>query len=350
MTWLTWRQLRASAALALVLLAAVVVVLLVTGPRLSEMLRTTGDAFFDALDNDDALEAVLVLGTRLVWLVPVLVGVFWGAPMVARELEARTHRLVWTQSITPTRWLANKLAVTSVAAAVVGLVGLALTWWCRPLDKAVAQGLDGRGMGSIPRLWPEVFAQRGIVPIGMAVLALTIGVAAGLFVRRTVPAMALTLAVVILVQLILPILVQPRLLGTDRTVVTYTVDAITEFQIDGPPRIEDDPDADVHVVEFAVRIDKPGAWVVHRDMIDSEGDVVTRIPDWVSDCAPHPGSDPQVVAACFQRLEDDGYRQRVDYLPASRFWALQAAETGFLLVLSALVAGLCFWRIRRDLT
>jgi hypothetical protein len=80
--------------------------------------------------------------------------------------------------------------------------------------------------------------------------------------------------------------------------------------------------------------------------------VLDKYPAWVTDCAPPPGvpQSPQSVAACFTRLADEGYRQRVEYLPASSFWPLQLVETGLLLVVAALVSGFCFWRIRRDLT
>jgi len=345
MTWLTWRQLRASVAIAAVGLAAAVSVLLATGQRLSGLLRTAGENFFDQLDDDATLEAVLVLGGRLVWALPVIVGVFWGAPMVARELEAGTHRLVWTQSISRTRWLANKLALTGLVAAVVGTLGLALTWWSRPIDDAVGQGFNGSSVASVPRLWPDVFGTRGVVPIGMTVLGLCVGVAAGLVIRRTVAAMALTLVTVVAVQLAAPVLLQPHLLTPTRDTIVYTVDRITELQITGPPGSED-----MEVVEFAVGLDEPGAWLVDLEMVDAEGRVVTDLPEWLVDCAPHPGSDPDVVAACFDRLEDEGYRQRVDYLAASRFWQLQAVETGVLLLLAACVAGFCFWRVRRDLT
>ena len=39
-----------------------------------------------------------------------LIGMFWGAPLIARELETGTHRLAWNQSVTRTRWLVTKLA------------------------------------------------------------------------------------------------------------------------------------------------------------------------------------------------------------------------------------------------
>jgi len=44
------------------------------------------------------------LARRLVVAVPGLIGIFWGAPLVARELETGTYRLAWTQSVTRKRW------------------------------------------------------------------------------------------------------------------------------------------------------------------------------------------------------------------------------------------------------
>jgi len=39
---------------------------------------------------------------------PALLGIFWGAPLIARELETGTCRLAWNQSVTRTRWLTVK--------------------------------------------------------------------------------------------------------------------------------------------------------------------------------------------------------------------------------------------------
>src|SRR4029453_7285318 len=75
--------------------------------------------------------------TAVVLLLPALIGLFWGAPLLARELEAGTHRLVWNQSITRTRWLAVKLAVTGLAAmTAAGLGSLVVSWWANPIEKA----------------------------------------------------------------------------------------------------------------------------------------------------------------------------------------------------------------------
>ena len=345
MIWLTWRQFRASASVLLGALAAGVLVLGVTGPQLAELWRAAGESFFAQLGADGLKSKTFYAGTWIVSALPVVVGVFWGAPMIARELEAGTSGLVWTQSITRTRWLATKLGVAGLGAAVVGLVGLALTWWCAPIDDAVAQGYSDPGSLSIPRLWPQLFGSRGVVPVGITVLALVIGVTAGLLVRRSIAAMAVTLVAVVAVQLLLPIVVQPHLLSSQQLTTTITAERLTEFT--GRPGIGGEP---MIVEKIGVSIDSPGAWITTNQTVDASGQVVKTFPSWVGECASPPGRPSTGSQACFDRLADEGYRQRVEYLPASAFWPLQLVETGLLLVLAALLAGFCFWRIRRDLT
>ncbi|MEU6392924.1 hypothetical protein [Streptomyces sp. NPDC046939] len=45
---------------------------------------------------------------------PLLVAVFTGGVLLGRELERGTAQLVWTQSVTPARWLTTKLAVPAL--------------------------------------------------------------------------------------------------------------------------------------------------------------------------------------------------------------------------------------------
>ena len=101
MIWLTWRQLRVQAAAVVVGVTAMAVVLAITGPRLAELAKAGVDDVFDKLTSTDV--TLFWAGLIVVAAVPALVGAFWGAPMVARELEAGTHRLAWTQSVTRTR-------------------------------------------------------------------------------------------------------------------------------------------------------------------------------------------------------------------------------------------------------
>ena len=114
-------------------------------------------------------------------LAPILFGIFLGAPLIARELEAGTYRLAWTQSVTRARWIATRLTlVTLVTAVLVGLLSTAVTWWQRPLDLVNNA------------LWLN-FDQRDVMPVAFAVFAVALGTLVGAIVRRTLVAMASTI-------------------------------------------------------------------------------------------------------------------------------------------------------------
>lgn len=71
-------------------------------------------------------KAVYQYATVAVLAVPFLVAAWAGATLIGRELETGTARLAWTQSVSPARWLANKLAVPAALIAVgTGLAGRA---------------------------------------------------------------------------------------------------------------------------------------------------------------------------------------------------------------------------------
>jgi len=158
------------------------------------------------------LPALYFLGAGVLLIAPGLIGIFWGAPLVTRELEAGTFRLVWNQSVTRTRWMAVKLALTGLAAmATAGLLSLMITWWASPIDRTLA--MDGGHTTAFDRLDPLMFGARGITPIGYAAFAFVLGVTAGVLIRRTLPAIftALTgyIAVLFLVVWRYPSLMTP---------------------------------------------------------------------------------------------------------------------------------------------
>jgi hypothetical protein len=107
-------QFRIQAAIAFGALVVIAVVLTVTGPHLVNLYDTTVvpcsahndcSAATTALsDTDGPIQGFL---TVLLLAVPALIGMFWGAPLVAREFETGTYRLAWTQGVTRTRWLAS---------------------------------------------------------------------------------------------------------------------------------------------------------------------------------------------------------------------------------------------------
>jgi hypothetical protein len=116
-------------------------------------------------------------------IVPVVLGMLWGAPLVGHELEARTSEFAWTQSVTRTRWLTVKAGwLLLAAAACLGVITTLITWWAGPGNARFASAFE-----------PGHFDTQGIVPIGYAVFAMALGIAAGTVARRTLPAIAVVL-------------------------------------------------------------------------------------------------------------------------------------------------------------
>ena len=191
MTWVTWRQYRYQGALAAALLAALAVVLLATGLHAAHVWHsaltgcarngTCASLAGSGLSLSSPAFLTLVVATSAV---PLLPGLFWGAPMVAGELEAGTHQFAWTQSITRRRWLAVRAGWLLLAAAVLaGAVSAVVTWWSGPDNALNADAFQ-----------VNRFDITGIVPVGYAVFAMALGICAGALLRRTLPALAVTLA------------------------------------------------------------------------------------------------------------------------------------------------------------
>lgn len=350
MIWLTWRQFRTQGAIVSVAAAAIALALAATGAGLADLRDASESSFFQAFASDGARTALYYAGYVAVLTAPAIVGVFWGAPLVARELEAGTHRLAWNQTVTRTRWLATKAGVACLAAVVVvGLLSLVVTWWASPLDAVVNGGHDTEGFFGLPRISPAVFDARGIAPIGCAAFAVALGVAAGAVIRRTVPAMAVTLAVFVAVQVAVPLWIRPNLGPTEQT-VAITAENLRGLMIEGEgPETGGRPDA---VKELHVALGRPGAWVIAEETLDASGRPLRELPGWVAECVPGPGPDQHATGrpACFDRLAEQGYRQRVTYQPASRYWTLQAYETALFAGLAAVLFGFSFWWVRGRLS
>ncbi|GAA0471752.1 transporter [Streptomyces stramineus] len=142
-------------------------------------------------DNNGALRALGTLSAAL----PVLIGVFWGAPMLGRELESGTWKLALTQGVSVRRWFIARFALATVCAIVGSAVLAALVaWWWEP----VSNTLDGL-------YWHDgyLFNATGPAAVACAFFGLAAGTAAGLLIRRTLPAMGAVLAFVVGVRILL---------------------------------------------------------------------------------------------------------------------------------------------------
>jgi len=335
MTWFAWRQFRTPAWITLTGLGVMAVLLLVTGHNLADEWTSSGAAAChgscDAAVTDfiqqftsGANERVYQAGLLAVYVVPPLIGIFWGAPLIARELEAGTHRLAWTQSISRTRWISTKLAVVGSATAVTtGLLSWAVTTWSGNVDAA-----------DYPRITPAIYGARGIVPIGYALFAFAVGVTMGMLIRRTVPAMAATLAIYIAAVGSMSLWVRAHLVATAHLIVPLDVSRIRSFGI-----------ANKGVMEVLGGAEPSNAWVLTNTTITQTGHVFTG-PASAQYCA-NPNQGPR---ACLDWVGSLGLRQYVTYQPASHFWALQRVETGIFMAVAFLLVGFTLYWARRRLT
>lgn len=363
MTWLTWRQARTQIAILGAIVATLAVVLALTGFGLFDLYSADKATFIDQLQLDTLRAPVYILGTLSLYAAPPLIGAFLGAPLIARELEAGTHRLVWTQSTTRTRWLATKLGLVALAGlGIAGALSVAVTWWSSPIDTSINAG-HGSGQFTLARISPIAFAARDIVPVGYTAFALAVGVTAGLVLRRSVPAIALTLALTAAVQITIPLVVRAHLVTPKTTYITISAANFDGVRGDGP--VHADTRSQPQFLRHAsllITSSSPGAWELSNTTVDAQGRTDLTLPGWVLQCAgvgPASTPEPDPVngvrqassseQACFDRLAAQGYRQKVSTLPADRFWPLQIRETGLLLVGALLLTGFCFRRIRRDL-
>ncbi|WP_433291872.1 ABC transporter permease subunit [Actinoplanes sp. CA-030573] len=335
MIWLTWRQFRTQALIGIVVAVVVAAVLLATRGPLLDLARTMGytgcTVDCDQLASQFVREAqrrfygrLMFNGSLLLFVMPALIGLFWGAPLVARELETGTHRLVWNQTVSRGRWLAVKLGGTGlVTIAIAGLLTWAFTAWASPLDRA--QGWMG----------VDTFTVRGVVPIGYAAFAFVAGVAIGMVVRRTVPAMALTLVAVGVTMFLSLTVLRPHLVPA----TSYT-GPVTAGNIGGISLSIDDPDRGIRVTA-----DDPvkHAWILSNTVVTSAG-AEFRGPYDPAICGPAASGGPR---ACEEWIASQNLQQKVIYLGPDKFWPLQWRELGVLLVASVALGLFCFWWIRR---
>ncbi len=345
MIWLTWRQFRVQAWVALAALAVAAIALAATGPHLASLYSTSGipachahgdcgklaTSFLNQLKPDGTYRILYYLSIGVLYAVPAVIGVFWGAPLITRELEAGTFRLAWNQSVTRTGWIVVKLGLIGLASmAAAGLFSLMVTWWASPVERVAPLVSSAQSVGILTRLAPVLFDARGIAPVGYAAFAFTLGVAVGLLIRRTVPAMAITLAIFAAVQVAMPLWVRPHLIAPVSATMALNPANIEGMSVSNGGRMT-----------VTAAVSKPGAWILSNQAIKPSGQVFTGPP------TPACLSSTATFQACQNSLVPLHLRQLVTYQPASRYWALQWYETAIFLIAALALAGLCFWWIRR---
>jgi hypothetical protein len=310
MTFLVWRQHRSQLLFATVALAMLAAVLVPSGVHLASAYAsarrtcaisgTCGSLGNGLFRNYGVLFDIVGLTAT----VPALFGLFWGAPLIASEIEAGTTQLAWTQTVTRRRWLAVKAAWMLAAAALWGAAIAALvTWWSGPVNAVYQSRFD---LGH--------FDTQGLVPIGYSVFAVALGITAGLLVRRVLPALAVTLGIF--------------------TGLRFAVD----YGLRGrylSPVVKSLP------LGSHTPVSNGSYWMIGTWILDSAGKVPARaqltgtgLPAACRGLAGH--------ASLTQCLGAHGWRAVVAFQPADRFWTFQLFETALYLVLAAALLYVAF--------
>lgn len=343
-----WLQSRTQSLVAMAGLAIVAVVLAITGPELVHLYDTiiapctatdscSGSTISTFLQNQNGLRNGLNV---LAGVVPCIVGIFWGAPLLAREIEGGTYRLAWTQSVTRTRWLTSRIGVMLLASvAVGGLLSLMTTWWNNPLDRVAANAYG-------------TFDARDVVPIGYAAFGLALGVTAGVVIRRTLPAMATVLVVFTAARLSFNNWIRPNLFAPTRLALPL------DPRSTGFGRTNSGFE-NLH----AGAPDIPNAWIQSVDVVDNSGQALT--PEFLASACPNlgevkpieGGGGPDVRAKVPDAVHDvfqecianvsATYHRVVTYHPANQYWAFQWVELSIYIGVALVLSAACIWSVRR---
>ena len=340
MIWVTWRQHRAEAAVAVVIFAAVTIGLLIVGTVSRTRSRALGlpACLSSQKDCSETLETLhryfhtIPPFTGALIALPLLAGMFWAAPLVSREYEAGTHRLAWTQSVSPLRWITTKVALIfgCIGAASLG-VSLLAVWALNPLMPAFG--------GRFNSTWYDI---QGLVPVACMLFALSLGLAASALIRRTIPAMAVTLFVYAAARI--PIhWVRVHFWPPVTKTTSIPLTDLLGNAIGSP--------AD----DFGRRVG-PGDWFLKGSVTDPSGhpirptqnniDILRR---FCADLAA-PAGDSGVVrasASCTANLRSLSLHEKITYQPASHFWLVQSVESALFLVAAGLLIAAAIFAVTR---
>jgi hypothetical protein len=324
MAWVTWRQHRTALTGVAALLGASAVLLWILGLQVHHAYAAAttchppGSIACGALIADANRTGGFLANGLILQAVPALIGAFVGAPLLARELETGTFRFAWTQGFGRVRWtLAKLLGLGVVVVAGAGALSLVMSWYYQPY---LPPGNQAFSLSEASPFAVGLFDLRGITFAAWTLGAFAIGALAGTLIRRVVPAIVATLIVYTGLAVATGGWLRQR----------YLSPMVTS------------------------KLSVPGSsWIVGQHWTTTGGRPVSQaVIDQVLTAAP-----PQTQVAgkggipksfnTIQYLAQHGYTQLTAYQPASRFWAFQWIEGGWLFALSVLLIAVTVWLVRR---
>lgn len=301
--WTVWRAHRSAllvwGAYVLAMAGWLLWLRIVTLHEIDQEVTSCGDSApcIDVMASMTYSSGLSMIGTLVSYLC-YGVAAWAGAALTGRELERGTAKLAWTQSVTPTRWLAAKLAVPAVVLVLGTTVLVLLYRWAWAPD---------RGMVGDEWFYPDPMVNRGPLLVAYALCALAVGALAGLALKRSLPALAVALGFMAWFHVYLD-------RHTDELWPTTTL-------------------TDVAASEVPANADQMALGSI------------TESGARVSDLSCFVGESADAVRACMANHEFTGLYAEVH--PPSHFWPLHLMATGVVLAVTALATAAAFWLLRR---
>jgi hypothetical protein len=321
MVWITWRQHRVALTGVAVLLAALTLCLWIVGLEVHDAYAAavtchpaSSIACSALVNHFNGMDDFLANGGVL-QAVPVLIGAFAGAPVLARELESGTFRYAWTQGFGRGRWVLGKVVpLAIVVAAAAGAFSALLDWYYQPYFAAGNQTVS---LSEASPLAPTLFDLRGVAFAAWTLAAFAIGVLAGTLIRRVVPAIAATLVVYGGLAFAVGLYLRQH----------YLAPLVTAAQ---------------NVPGSAPIVSQ---WGTRNGHFAFAGQPPLSLLDQFC-TAPARGAHIDKTLTISQCLSRHGYTWWTSYQPTSRFWPFQWIESGWLLALSLLLIAATAWLVR----
>ncbi|WP_420119645.1 ABC transporter permease subunit [Micromonospora sp.] len=318
MTWLIWRQHRTEVCVLGLLVGMFGIALLVFGTQAHDLFpggpaRCAGQAGVDGACTasfrrlDEGYGDVENLLAAF-YLVPVVIGAFLGAPLLARELEDGTWQLAWTQAVPRMRWLAAKLvALAGVTVALTGMFTAVLTWFRQPFD-----AWEGR-------FQYDAFDLEGVVPVAYALFAFAVATAAGAILRRSLPAFGVAFGAFLAARMSVALVARPA--------YATPLTAMQPVPVGGTGHRPGPGVAD---------------WTIEQGYADATGRRLSSTEyHELEDAADRAGTNLN------QFLHARGVQQFGVYHPADRFWTFQFIEAALFVAVAAALVAVVVWRVRR---
>lgn len=255
----------------------------------------------------------------LVWLTPLATGLLLGTMLVAREYEQHTHLLVWSQDVGVGRWLLTKAAVLALAQLpLCVLLGFATQ---AELAMTAPKGIFW-GDSAVGPYGLFGFDESVLMQCGCGLLALALGIAAGVLLRRTMPANGLFILLYFGIRI--PIADYLRPLLTD-TVITPTRTTFTGKAM--------------QTVLQSLPVWPVGSHPVFIGLLTTNGTPV----ELLSVCE-HSSTSPDYLDCLHRNGIAASY---IDYQPVSRLPVFHGIELAIYLALCAALMVFAYRRLRR---